>query len=433
MLDSQYKKSQYFIDIKLSNFETLFFSTKTNTILIVDNDVAERFLSSVWTISERERWLYGGFLVENHLDERSEIYQKFKNAKENKNLSLIICPTLGCNLRCGYCYEGSQSEIEFMKDSVADDIIEFVRKGSYENIALTWYGGEPLLAVDRILDLQRKIGSIAKIASSSIITNGVLLTPEVFSKLTKVGIDRFQITLDGSEQYHDSRRVTHSMGGTFAKIVSNLRNINCSLHYLSLRVNVDKSNAESFLDLMDFFSKDEVLRKYIGVLYPARVTAWPTLPKKWKDLCLNNDEFNEYYFELADKVYALYGLNLIKLPETKNMYCGASADNSYVVGPSGELYKCWISVGNPKATVGNIANQNIDINPSEKKFWNEWDISKIETCSKCKFLPLCMGGCAGLIHIADMSNGGQCIQIKSNVDNVIRRAFRNEIDEHQKS
>ena len=166
MFFDRYKKSQFIVDVPMNESEIVYFNTRTNAVLVVNKEVGDRFALSTWTPSEKERWLAGGFLIECDFDEKKDLYEKFKEAKNAEGLSLIICPTLGCNLRCGYCYEGSQGEIELMNDAVADDIVEFVKKGGYKALTLTWYGGEPLLAADRVIGLQTRLNSVTKVVSS---------------------------------------------------------------------------------------------------------------------------------------------------------------------------------------------------------------------------------------------------------------------------
>ena len=71
-----------------------------------------------------------------------------------------------------------------MTREVEDRIIEYVRSRTLaENISLTWYGGEPLLAFDIIERLYDRIiaETEKKIISHGIITNGFLIDNLVIS------------------------------------------------------------------------------------------------------------------------------------------------------------------------------------------------------------------------------------------------------------
>lgn len=424
------RKSNFTISQKLNEKETLIHNTSSNTLIIVENEVYERFEKCNWSISEQERWIEGGFLIEDELDEREDLLNRFISARNYSDLSLTICPTLGCNLRCGYCYEDSQSKIEFMSDSVADEIVSYVEKNRFENLVLTWYGGEPLLALSRILELQDRLKSKTNKIISSMITNGVLLTKKTFDDLIVSGVGRFQITIDGSKFFHDLRRITPSGGGTFDVITQNLRDINCDPKYLSIRVNIDKENKESFISLLEYFDEDPILRKYLSIIYPAPVTAWSILPNNWTEKCLGNKEYAEYYFDLSDLVYDRYNINIVKIPETKNMYCGATVKNHFVIGPKGELYKCYITVGDTSTIVGYLNGENKDVlNKEEMRFWDQWNPFNNDKCYNCQFLPLCMGGCPGLTHIAKKNHEDQCFQMKSYYIDTVSRAIRGDLNE----
>lgn len=81
---------------------------------------------------------------------------------------------------------------------MSHDVINAVEKLVNENLeqqgqlSITWFGGEPLLAIDLIEEIQIKMQDIANrkciTFNSGIITNGYLLTEEVSNKLVDLGI-----------------------------------------------------------------------------------------------------------------------------------------------------------------------------------------------------------------------------------------------------
>ena len=83
--------------------------------------------------------------------------QSLRKSYDTRTLSLIIAPTTGCNFACPYCFEPKKNP-KTMTREVEDRIIEYVRSRTLaENISLTWYGGEPLLAFDIIERLYDRI------------------------------------------------------------------------------------------------------------------------------------------------------------------------------------------------------------------------------------------------------------------------------------
>jgi len=77
-------------------------------------------------------------------------------------LSLTIAPTMACNFKCVYCYEGERakdvdSNNVTMSEETLNQLVEFIRKSGVKKLGVEWYGGEPLLAIDVIENLSKKI------------------------------------------------------------------------------------------------------------------------------------------------------------------------------------------------------------------------------------------------------------------------------------
>ncbi|MFM6074868.1 MAG: radical SAM protein, partial [Dolichospermum sp.] len=71
----------------------------------------------------------------------------------DKAFELIILPTEQCNFRCIYCYE--DFSIGRMKPEVISGIKALLDKRSSKLnfLNLSWFGGEPLVAKDIVLDI----------------------------------------------------------------------------------------------------------------------------------------------------------------------------------------------------------------------------------------------------------------------------------------
>ena len=57
----------------------------------------------------------------------------------------------------------------------------------------------------------------------NIITNGLLLTPEMVDRLIPFGLNGIKITLDGDRDTHNQMRPLRGGQGTFDKIIDNVR------------------------------------------------------------------------------------------------------------------------------------------------------------------------------------------------------------------
>ena len=59
----------------------------------------------------------------------------------------------------------------------------------------------------------------------NIITNGLLLTPEVVDRLAPFGLNGVKITLDGDRDTHNRMRPLRGGQGTFDRIIENIRRV----------------------------------------------------------------------------------------------------------------------------------------------------------------------------------------------------------------
>jgi len=65
-----------------------------------------------------------------------------------------------------------------------------------------------------------------------------------------------------------------------------------------------------------------------------------------------------------------------------------------MIGPSGEIYKCWNDVGNSEKIVAFINQSKITNMSLLSKYMVGTSCFEDEKCKDCFFLPICSGGCA---------------------------------------
>ena len=74
--------------------------------------------------------------------------------------------------------------------------------------------------------------------------------------------------------------------------------------------------------------------------------------------------------------------------------CVAHFSNMFVIGPHGEIYKCWEDVGEKEMVIGNICNDPpITSHEIPALYTVGTDQYKEEKCRKCNFLPICAETC----------------------------------------
>ncbi len=101
-----------------------------------------------------------------------------------------IIPARRCNLTCAYC-----NEYDDFSQPVPTEVMlrRIDRLHELGTTIITFSGGEPLLHPD-LDELIRRIRSHGLIAT--LITNGLLLTPDRIQRLNRAGLDSLQISID---------------------------------------------------------------------------------------------------------------------------------------------------------------------------------------------------------------------------------------------
>lgn len=200
-----------------------------------------------------------GYLVEEDIDEKQKREALYTDIIDGSAsiLRLIILPTEQCNYRCKYCYESFKKGK--MPQDIQESVIKYVRKniGRYSGLRVSWFGGEPLLAMDVIEHISINLMDICRKARrkyiSDITTNGYLLSLENFKKLLSLNVIEYQITIDGTKEIHDTKKPLINGDGTFDVVTNNLRdikqNIKTSTFSIIIRSNVTD---EALLSLDDF-------------------------------------------------------------------------------------------------------------------------------------------------------------------------------------
>lgn len=339
-----------------------------------------------------------GYIVPTDSDEDYALEIKnIKTIMNEKYLQLVIMPTEQCNFRCRYCYE----TFEKPKMTVAQQnaIIKYVQKNisNYSGLSVSWFGGEPLLALDVVEYLSENFLRICKVTKrvymSSITTNGYELTTDVFKKLYKLKILSYQITLDGFRPQHDSQRVLANGSGTFDRIVNNLieiKSIKAFGTVFNIRTNYTRSIMENIDDYLGFFKRtfDD---DYRFNLYIQQATDY------------GGERIRDFYGELLPPSHTLvlekmkeYGITLKRGSHYNDLYCEgntcyAAKANSFVIGSDGMLYKCTVHFDLPDNKIGRL-NENgyMELNENLRKwvvpFYNPKD-KCIDCFNRAKCLP----------------------------------------------
>jgi len=432
------KPSRYNVFHDLGNGVTLAFNGASGALAEIEKEHLPRIQhllkhpDQVETDQDKEfldGLVSGGYLVADAIDEVA-VFQAQAGAHRHSTaaLTMTIAPTLACNFGCNYCFE-NQSTVR-MSEETQKALLDFAdrRLNLSSKMLITWFGGEPTLCTPIIERIQTGLLRLAEEHQvdpqpASIISNGYLLDGDMARFLKNIGIVEAQITLDGPPRVHDSRRRLRSGKGTFDRIIDNLEETSDILS-VGIRINVDRENTEDAYEVVEILQERKILPKV--KVYFAQVQSTGGACADIRDRCFGPEEFSrsqvQLYKNLMDK-----GIYHVEYPQVSGgVICGAVSNNSFVISPTGQLFKCWEEISlDPAKSVGDVFSSELtDIQRTSIDRFHAWNPFNFSECRECNILPICMGGCP--IHGMNTGcvNKGVCSPWKYNLREMLELRYR---------
>jgi len=380
--------------------ETLLYNTLNGALLAIDEEKTDRLNTILYqktdipVDSDLEQLLMEEeFLIFDDYNEINVVLERSNLGISDENrLDVIIMPTMNCNFACPYCYEDHHKSN--MTEETQNQLVTWFERVApkFKTVLINWFGGEPLLGYDTIVNLQQRFIRICKDNdipySSHITTNGYLINELRAKELVQLGIYSYQITIDGSPEFHNKTRVLKNGDGTFDKILKNVillaeasEEVN-----IKLRVNYDDKNIKSIYHLLPLFPAHIrhqlvlVCERIFGESYGI-----------FEDESINHgDEVAELYRFAADLGYSTSQDELVPGRLT---FCYADRHNQFLFNYNGDVFKCTVGKFKPEQRLG-ILNEfgQIEWEKSKLGDWYATDTFE-EKCYTCTYMPVCMGGC----------------------------------------
>jgi len=344
-----------------------------------------------------------GLLLEDDVDEK-KLFEEWYEGKirERKDIvQVTLLPLMACNLACHYCFENAVREKGKMSPETIQQVIGWIGRKLKavrpEKFHLTFFGGEPLLHTPPIREITRAAWEICRDSNiqmvMGIVTNGVLLTPELVDDLVPYGFKWVKVTFDGDKDAHDHKRVWHNGRGTFDTIYNNLCAIRGKLK-IGIGGNFDEENYESMYQLLERLKRSPFADDIMVARFKPIMKVNPALAlqreggkiSSFCDVCAFKSDQTEQILSLQKKTFEV-GLPIQDRPDIGP--CEYHMRHHITIGPDGFLYKCPGFVGLKNLAAGHVIHDGLSEEGEKQVLSKKWD----HDCESCRHLPNCSGGC----------------------------------------
>ncbi|MDQ3668009.1 MAG: radical SAM protein [Acidobacteriota bacterium] len=368
----------------------------------------------------------------SHEEERKVLIRVAATLHENdlarSRTGFMFVPTYMCNLRCPYCFQSHDMHVgrdqfsAVMSRERVDHAFAVIDtfqgpgamaralgltdaeapadfgNGQLSEIGL--FGGEPLCEatvpiVSYIVEMARKRGR-----EVSAISNGVELNRFV-EVMGPGGLCEVQITLDGTAQFHDKRRVGPGFTKTFDIITANIDLALDQGVRISLRTNVDSTNVGQLVALDDFFKQkgweeDPGFKASAAAVTPEAVhkplltlaELVSTTSQLKEEYGCNIESYERYARDTLASCLASDGY-----PFKRVANCSAET-GLLMFDPLGDVYACWEDVGIRERRIATYGTEGIKFIPDMAEMWLTRFPGAIEQCSNCPYALIHSSGCA---------------------------------------
>lgn len=338
-------------------------------------------------------------IINTDFDELNFIkFHYFRSLYSSNTLSLIILPTLWCNLDCPYCFEYKKPI--FMCKQIEDALIKWIEANfRYKRyVHINWFGGEPLLRKNIIFRLTKRIQEFCKdigaTYNSSITTNGFYLDENFQSEISSLGIRNIQVTLDGDKEEHDKLRKQRNGKGSFDRIFENIVSFcnNVKDCKLVLRINCGDSNYESIEKLIERFPPS--VKSHVTIFFR---WLWANEASDYKDFSRLQRGIEPFkgLAKLYEGISDLGWKTINPHNYLRGGYCEVDHRDHYIIDPEGKIYLCTHTFDGLDS-IGSVFGGKDFIKPDAVSKYVSWySVNPFEDneCIKCKILPICKGGC----------------------------------------
>lgn len=331
---------------------------------------------------------------------------------EIRPVFFLINLTDNCNLRCKYCFRQLDKEncrqIDYHTlENICKYILAYCRKYGVRHFTIQFWGGEPLLVMDKIIFVQEFFKKTTFHPKYVMETNGTLIQPWIAHELVKRDI-QVGVSIDGSEYFHDLQRPFANGKGSFHQTVLGIKNLKAA-GYEKVATNtvITKYNIDDIEQILNYFVKQlELSQVKFSLIKKTEFS-----PESYQMSDISDSELEQFYDHLISKVidlnkkgYTIYERNicdkLLNLVSRRNRnICSSSGCmGGYKIisfDTNGNIYPC-NTMDYKSVKIGSIYDildlvELIEASMQTSCFFKE---KKNPACTSCPWHSYCKGGCS---------------------------------------
>lgn len=335
-------------------------------------------------------------------------YLNFIDERDSDEIQLFFTPWYSCNFACSYCF---QDEYTNPHDQVSEQVIEaffnyvdekFAEKRKY----ITLFGGEPFLNSPAKKETIKKFFEEAgkRKLELAVVTNGYHVL-DYMDVLKHAHIREVQVTVDGTKEIHDSRRMLRGGKGSFDRIVEGVDALLANGIPVNMRMIVDKDNVHELPELARFaiekgWAGNPMFKTALGRNYElhhcqtnqTKLFSRIEMYQDIYDLVLEHPEILEFHkpaFSISKFIFENG-----EMPQPLFDSC-SGAKTEWAFDYTGRIYSCTATVGSVGDELGTFYPK-VELNEELVEEWEDRDVISIEACNNCPVQLACGGGCAAI-------------------------------------
>nr|WP_321452833.1 radical SAM protein [uncultured Carboxylicivirga sp.] len=400
--------SKHNIFSKIANSDNYFIvNPLSGNADIMEPHEAEAFKNKSGNLDEL---IEKGYLVDPQKEEQlfKSKYLDFIDDRDEDEVQLFFTPWYACNFNCSYCFQDEYTNPnEAVKHEVIDAFFNYIdRRFATRRKYITIFGGEPLLnnsakkeSIERIISEANKRG-----LDIAVVTNGYNLV-DFIDVLKKGSIREIQVTVDGTQEVHDARRMLRGGKGSFDRISEGIDALLQNKIPVNLRMIIDKENVSNLPEFAKYaiekgWTKSPLFKTALGRNYELhhcqtnnkRLFSRIEMYQEIYSIIKENPEVLEFHkpaFSIAKFIFENG-----ELPNPLFDSC-TGTKTEWAFDYTGKIYSCTATVGNHGDELGTFYPE-VKLDEEKIEEWEQRDVLSIAECRNCAVQLACGGGCTAV-------------------------------------